>query len=377
MNIHEHQAKDLLKQEGITIPNGHVASSVEEVTSIATKLGYPCVIKAQVHVGGRGKAGAIKVVFNEEECKLEAQRILGMTVKDLVVEKVLVEQGLNIDKEYYLGVILDRTLRDNVLMISAMGGVDIEEVAETKPDAILKIALNHQKTLSSEVLDSVIDFLKLKDSLQAPFKDTVNKLLKAYFDNDAQLAEINPFVLTKEEKWIACDGKMLIDDNALFKHEFLQTLEEEAEHNELEKEAHKQGIAYVKLDGNVGVLGNGAGLVMTTMDEVNRAGGKPANFLDIGGGAKKEVIERCLKVLYDDKQVEGIFINIFGGITRCDEVARGLIEVIKDAPRQLPIVLRLSGTKQEEGRKVVEGRNDLISAETMSEGAYKIVQAMV
>ncbi len=376
MKIHEHQAKDLFKAEGVPVPEGQVAFTADEVFQIAQTIGYPCVIKAQVHVGGRGKAGAIKVVFNDDECRSEAERILGMDVKGLTVEKVLVEQGANIDKEYYVGIILDRTLRDNVLMISAMGGVDIEEVAESEPDKIFKLPMKSLQSISAEDMDQIIQFLELDDDLQAGFKDILTKLVVAYFANDAQLAEINPLVLTGERTWLACDGKVLIDENALFRHEALKVFEDEAEDNELEREAHKQGIAYVKLDGNVGIIGNGAGLVMTTMDEVNRAGGQPANFLDIGGGAKKEMMEKCLEVLYSDAQVEGIFINIFGGITRCDEVAHGLIEMIKDAPRQIPIVLRLSGTRATEGRAVVEGRDDLISAKTMSEGAQKIVEAM-
>lgn len=376
MKIHEHQAKDLLKAQGVPVPNGAVAYTLDEAVAVGQKLGYPCVIKAQVHVGGRGKAGAIKVAKNAEEFKAEADRILHMTVKDLKVEKVLIEQGINIAKEYYLGIILDRTLRDNVIMVSAMGGVDIEDVAEKQPDQILKMPLGYKQTISDDEVAQMVRFLNLDASLAAGFKDMLQKLLKAYFENDAQLAEINPLVLTGENTWIACDGKVLIDDNALFRQDALQEFKEESDDHPLEKEAQKQGIAYVKLDGNVGIIGNGAGLVMTTMDEVNRAGGKPANFLDIGGGAKKEMMEKCLKILYSDPQVEGIFINIFGGITRCDEVANGLIEVIKDAPRKLPLVLRLSGTRAAEGRAIVEGRQDLISAETMSEGAQKIVEAM-
>jgi succinyl-CoA synthetase beta subunit len=334
------------------------------------------VIKGQVHVGGRGKSGAIKVAQNEDELKTEADCILGMDVKGLTVEKVLIEQAIDIAKEYYLGIILDRTLRDNVIMISAMGGVDIEEVAESQPEAILKLAMGQKQSITDAQVKDIVDFLQLDAGIVEAFRDMLHKLIKTYFVNDAQLAEINPLVLTGDNQWIACDGKILIDDNALFRQKSLKELEDEAEDNELEREAHKQGIAYVKLDGNVGIIGNGAGLVMTTMDEVNRAGGAPANFLDIGGGAKKEMMEKCLKVLYSDKQVEGIFINIFGGITRCDEVANGLVEVIQNAPRQLPIVLRLSGTRAEEGRAIVEGHENLISAETMSDGAQKIVEAM-
>ena len=376
MKIHEHQAKDLLKAQGVPVPEGAVAFNVDDALKIAQKIGYPCVIKAQVHVGGRGKAGAIKVAKNEEEFKTESARILGMDVKGLIVEKVLIEECADIAKEYYIGIILDRTLRDNVIMISAEGGVEIEEVAEATPEKILKLAMDQKRTVTDAQVLDIVKFLELDAGLVAGFTDMLHKLINAYFANDAQLAEINPLVLTGDNQWLACDGKVLIDDNALFRQEALKKFEDEAEDNELERAAHKEGVAYVKLDGNVGIIGNGAGLVMTTMDEVSRAGGLPANFLDIGGGAKKEMMEKCLKVLYADDQVEGIFINIFGGITRCDEVASGLIEVIQNAPRKLPIVLRLSGTRATEGRAIVKGREDLISAETMSDGAKKIVQAM-
>ncbi|OED35034.1 succinate--CoA ligase subunit beta [PVC group bacterium (ex Bugula neritina AB1)] len=376
MKIHEYQAKNLFKKNGLPVPKGRVTSNSEEAIDISKEIGFPSVVKAQVHVGGRGKANAIELVKDEESCEKASKRILGMDVKGFPVHSVLIEEAANIDKEYYLGLILDRNLKDNILMVSAMGGVDIEDVAENHPESILKIPLNFSSSIEDKDIEKVLSFLKLKDSLKAGFVDVLKGLVDVYFQNDAQLAEINPLVLTKEENWLACDGKVLIDDNALFRQQELKELKEDLESNEIEREAHKKGIAYVKLDGDVGIIGNGAGLVMTTMDEVSRAGGKPANFLDIGGGAKKEVMEQCLEVIYSDAQVKGLFINIFGGITRCDEVARGLVEVLKTREKSIPIVLRLAGTSSEEGRAIIEPLDSVITAETMSEGAKKIVAAM-
>lgn len=372
MKIHEYQAKGILKANGITIPDGNVVDNIDDGLSSAEKIGFPLVIKAQVHVGGRGKAGAIRIVSNMDEFKKEFPSILGMEVKGLKVEKVLLERAMNIDKQFYLGIIVDRSNRVNSIMASAEGGVEIEEVAKSSPDKIVSLPLDRATNINEEAFNRLASSLNLSEPVIKPFMDIVKALVAAYANTDAQLVEINPLVLTKEGELIACDAKMIIDDNALFRHEDLKDLKEAAEDNELEKEAHNRGIAYVKLPGNVGIIGNGAGLVMATMDEVKRAGGAPANFLDIGGGAKKEGMQNSLEIIYMDKDVDGIFINVFGGITRCDEVAEGIIEVIKDVPRDIPIVLRLAGTKSEEGKQILKG-SDLISADSMEEGAKKIV----
>lgn len=373
MKIHEYQAKEILKEHGIPVPAGDAVENPKEGLALSKELGFPLAIKAQVYAGGRGKAGAIRIVSSSQELEKELLKVLGMRVKGLKVKKVLIEKALDINKQFYLGIIVDRSKQGNAIVASTEGGIDIEEVARLYPEKIVNQPLKKIDTLEEDELNKLISSLELQDSIHKPFADIVKSLFAAYINIDAQLAEINPLVLTKENQLIACDAKITIDDNALFRHENLMDLKEEAEDNELEIQAHKRGLAYVKLSGNIGIIGNGAGLVMATMDEVKRVGGKPANFLDIGGGAKREVMQNALEIIYMDKQVNGVFINVFGGITRCDEVARGIIQVMKKTSKDVPVVLRLTGTKSEEGKKLLE-KSNLITTDTMEEGAKRTVE---
>ncbi len=371
MNLYEYQAKEILRACGIRVPDGKVAENLEQVFEAARRLGYPVAVKAQVHAGGRGKAGGIRIVKNEAELQEAVAKILGMTLKGLTVRKVLVEQAVEIQKQFYAAVTVDRARRENVLMLSAEGGIDIEETARTSPGKIMVLPLDSVAGFERSI-EAFVAPLDFPDSLRRPFIGILRTLFRVYLETDAQLVEINPLALAGDGGWTACDAKMVLDDNALFRHVELQGLKEEAEENELEREAHRRGLAYVKLSGNIGIVGNGAGLVMTTMDEVKRLGGRPANFLDIGGGARREVIQNALEMIYKDPEAEGIFVNVFGGITRCDEVARGMVQVLANAPRNIPVVVRLTGTQAEEGRKILE-KSNLVPARTMDEGARQIV----
>lgn len=372
MKLHEYQAKEILGARSIAIPKGKVVDTFAAALVAVEELGLPLAIKAQLHLGGRGKAGAIKVVSSFKEFEREFLRISGMEVKGLKVRKVLLEEALSIKKQFYLGITVDRSKQTNAIVVSLEGGVEIEETARLYPEKIHSLLLAQSDRLSEEEVDRVTSSLRLPDFIIKSFKDIIRALFITYISIDSELSEINPFVLTEENRLVACDAKIIIDDNALFRHPDLEALKEEAEENELEKEAHRRGIAYVKLRGNIGIIGNGAGLVMATMDEIKRVGGSPANFLDIGGGAKQEVMQNALEIIYMDRELEGVFINIFGGITRCDEVAKSIIQVVKNAPRNIPVVLRLVGTQAQEGRRLLE-KADLISVESMGEGAKKIV----
>lgn len=375
MNLYEYQAKSLMSRQGISIPKGRLATNDVEIKAAGQDVGFPCVVKAQVHAGGRGKLGAVVLVQDDSSLNSEGQRILDMTVKGFPVSTLLIEEGISIDKEFYFGVILDRSIRDNVVIACSEGGVDIEKVAEETPEKIKKIPLNGRQALSDVEVEETACFLGLELVLDS-FRDFVSKLFLLYFNTDSQLLEVNPLVLTSDSDLLACDGKMTIDANALYRHEDLLRFREESDSHPLEVEAHEQGIAYVKLDGYVGCLGNGAGLVMTTMDEVKRYGGVPADFLDIGGGASEENVKKCLSILLKDDQIKGLFINIFGGITRCDEVARALVALKGDIPADWPVVVRFSGTRAKEGSEVLSGDSRFIVAIKMSEGAEKIVQAI-
>src|SRR3989338_7329173 len=373
MNLHEYQAKEIIKRRGIAVPEGEAVNSVEEGLELSKRLGFPLAIKAQVQVGGRGKAGAIRIVKSQGELEKGLPEIFAMEVKGLKVKKVLIEKALDIKRQFYLGITVDRSRQCNVIMVSSEGGIDIEETANAYPEKIVSMPLKGTGTLEARDVDGLVSSLKLEGPLSRSFADIIKSLFAAYISIDSQLVEINPLVLTRGNQLIACDAKIIIDDNALFRQQKLGSLKEEAEDNELEKEAHRRDLAYVKLSGDIGIIGNGAGLVMATMDEVKRAGGAPANFLDIGGGAKKEVVQDALEIIYQDRQVRGIFINIFGGITRCDEVAKGIIQAAEKSPKGLPIVLRLAGTQCEEGRGLLR-ESALISVESMEEGAKKIAE---
>ncbi|MBC7805331.1 MAG: ADP-forming succinate--CoA ligase subunit beta [Akkermansiaceae bacterium] len=380
MKLQEFQGKALLAKYGVPVPKNQVASTPDEVLAAANAIGGKVVVKAQVLAGGRGKAGGVKVVENADAAKAFAESILGKELyfaqaqSNLKIENVLVEEALPIAKEYYIGITTDRNSQRNVFIVSSQGGMDIEEVAESHPDAIGRFAVDPFLGLRDfDIRQLAKDGGIPNDEVGklAPFLKT---LYKAYIEGDASLAEINPLVVTTDGTFIAGDAKIVIDEAALFRHpEFAAYAETSEETDEYEKEAKRRGINnYVHLSGNIGIIGNGAGLVMGTMDEVKRAGGEPANFLDIGGGAKAELVRNSLDVVLSDKNVKGIMINIFGGITRGDEVARGIIEGTKTLNIQVPIVVRLAGTNAEEGLALLKD-TDLIPAATMQEAAQKIV----
>ena len=372
MKIHEYQAKEILAGYGVPTPTGEVATTPAEARAIAEKLGGRVVVKSQVHVGGRGKAGGIKVVDSPDEAEQVAGQILGMDIKGLTVEKVLVEQACNIAQEFYLGITLDRAVQQNVVMVSTAGGVDIEEVAAETPEKIARVWIHPSLGLADYQTRQVLYGAGFPRQAVRGAAKFLQALYKAYIEVDATLAEINPLVLTEEGELIAADAKINIDDSALYRHPDFDQYEEASQEDPIEAEAHRRGLQYVRLGGEVGVIGNGAGLVMATLDEVKDAGGSPANFLDIGGGAKAEVVAASLDVVLSDPNVKGVLFNIFGGITRGDEVARGIIQGCEQLNVQAPIVVRLTGTNAAEGREILASSN-LTSAETMAEAAEKIV----
>lgn len=373
MKIHEYQAKQILAKHGVPIPAGQVCATADEVCEYAKSLARPVVVKAQVHVGGRGKAGGIKLAKDAEEAREAAKLMLGNKLKGLTVEKVLVEEAVDIRQEYYLGVTIDRAAQRDVIMVSSVGGVDIEEVAEQTPEKIAKLHVDPSMGLQDFQIRQACCAAGLDGVAIPSAQKFLQALYETYEATDASLAEINPLVVTDDGALLAADAKINIDDNALFRQPELADLAEEGEEDEIEAEAHRRGIQYVRLDGNIGVIGNGAGLVMTTLDEVSRAGGRPANFLDIGGGAKAEFVRNALEIVLMDQKVKGVLFNVFGGITRCDEVARGIVEANSAMDVRLPMVIRLVGTKEQEGRELLASTN-LVPATSMQEAAGKIVE---
>lgn len=375
MKIHEYQAKDILARYGVPIQPGHVAYTPEKAETIARELGGPVVIKAQVYVGGRGKAGGIQFGETPEQARAAAAKVLGMDIKGLAVEKVLVVSKINIQEEYYLGIILDRKSQAPVVMVSKEGGIDIEEVAAKTPEKIIKQPIDMRWGLRPFEARDILARAGLPHQVIGKGGAILTALAKAFIESDASLAEINPLVLTTEGQVQAADAKILIDDNGLFRQKEYASWAESEESNPLEYDAKQAGLTYVKLDGNIGIIGNGAGLVMTTLDMVARVGGKPANFLDIGGGAKAEMMYNALSFVARDPQVKGILVNIFGGITRGEEVAKGVIMAQAELPKGMPIVVRLSGTGSDEGKAMLKDAG-LDWGKDMREAAQKIVAAI-
>jgi len=375
VKIHEYQAKDILARYGIPVQPGRVARTPEEAETIARELGGPVVIKAQVYVGGRGKAGGIQFGDTPEEARAAAAKVLGMEIKGLKVEKVLVVSKLEIKEEYYLGIILDRKTQAPVVMVSTAGGIDIEEVAATTPEKIIQQPIDMHWGLRPFEARDILARAGFPHQVISKGGAILAALAKAFIESDASLAEINPLALTADGQVQAADAKILIDDNGLFRQQEYAAWAETEESNPLEFEAKKEGLTYVKLDGDVGIVGNGAGLVMTTLDMVARVGGKPANFLDIGGGAKAEVMRKALTFVARDPQVRGILVNIFGGITRGEEVAKGVIMAQAEIPEGMPIVVRLSGTGAEEGKALLRDAG-LAWGKDMRDAAQKIVAAI-
>ncbi len=375
MKIHEYQAEDILARYGIPVMPGKVATTPEEAEAIARELGGPVVVKAQVYVGGRGKAGGVKPGRTPEEAREVASQILGMDIKGLKVEKVLVTSMLDIAEEYYMGIIIDRKSQAPVIMVSSAGGMDIEEVAATSPEKIIKHVIDMRSGLRPFEARDILARAGLPSIVISKGGAILTALAKAFIESDANIAEINPLVLTHDGQVLAADAKIVIDDNGLYRQKEYASWAEPEESNPLEFRAKQEGLTYVKLNGDIGIIGNGAGLVMTTLDMVARSGGKPANFLDIGGGAKAEVMEKALRFVASDPDVRGILVNIFGGITRGEEVARGVIQAQAHLPHGMPIVVRLSGTGAEEGKAMLKDAG-LEWARDMRDGAQKVVAAV-
>ncbi len=382
MNIHEYQGKEILKSFGVTVPNGKVAFTVEEAVEAAKELGTEvCVVKAQIHAGGRGKAGGVKVAKNLDEVRTYASEILGKTLvthqtgpEGKEVKRLLIEEGCDIKKEYYVGLVLDRATSRVVLMASEEGGTEIEEVAANTPEKIFK-----------EEIDPVIGLQpfqarRIAFNINIP-KELVNKAVKfmmglyqAYIEKDCSIAEINPLVVTGDGDVMALDAKLNFDSNALYRQKDVLAFRDLEEEDPKEIEASKYDLSYISLDGNIGCMVNGAGLAMATMDIVKHYGGEPANFLDVGGGATAEKVTEAFKIILSDPNVKGIFVNIFGGIMKCDVIATGVVEAAKQVGLNVPLVVRLEGTNVEIGKKILaESDIDIIAADSMADGAQKIV----
>jgi succinyl-CoA synthetase beta subunit len=374
MKLHEYQSKQIFAKYGVPIPKGRVASTAMEARQIAEELGGRVVIKSQVLVGGRGKAGGIRLAKTPKEAEEVAAAILGMEIKGLPVRKVLVDPAANIEQEIYLGITNDRAARRPVFMASAAGGVDIEEVARTNPEKIIKVHIDPLLGLRDYQARDIALGIDLPKAHWKQFGEICRGLYRAYVDCDATLAEINPLVILKENSLMALDGKMLLDDNALFRHPDLAEMRDVDEEAPAETEARKYDLSFIKLDGNIGCMVNGAGLAMTTMDIVKLFGGEPANFLDIGGGASAEKVAAAMRIILSDKNVRAILFNVFGGITRCDEVAKGILAALKEVQPTIPMVVRLVGTNAEEGRKLLADAK-MITAETLADAAKKAVAA--
>ncbi|MFN2177914.1 MAG: ADP-forming succinate--CoA ligase subunit beta [Candidatus Promineifilaceae bacterium] len=375
MDLHEYQAKRLFAEHGVPIPNGKVAYSPTEARDIAQDLGGKVVVKAQVHTGGRGKAGGVKLANTADEAEAAAESILGMDIKGYTVNKVLVdEQAPGIDQEIYLAVLIDRARRLPMIMASAAGGMDIEEVAETAPEKIIKVHVDPNLGVRAYQTNYIADGMELPPELWRDFGKLVSGLYDCFIENDASLTEINPLVITGEGKLLAVDGKMSIDDNALSRHQRLAEMRDFEEEPDSEREARMAGINFIQLDGNIGCMVNGAGLAMSTMDIIKLFGGEPANFLDIGGGAKADQVATGLRLILSDPNVKAVLFNIFGGITRGDEVAKGILDALGEIDTDVPMVVRLAGTNAEEGREILKDA-DMETADTLSDAARKAVAA--
>ncbi|MDI6637496.1 MAG: ADP-forming succinate--CoA ligase subunit beta [Bacillota bacterium] len=372
MKLHEYQAKEIMRRYGVRTPRGEVASTADEAGEIAARLGCAVAVKAQVHVGGRGKAGGIAVAATPDEARCQASRILGMNIKGLAVTKVLVEEAVKAAMEYYAGITIDRARRSIVVMAASEGGVDIEEVAARSPEKIARVWVSPREGFEPWQARSLALAAGFDRKAVGAAGTYIASLFRLFVREDASLAEINPLMLSEDGHVIAADAKITIDDNALVRHPEYQALAEEDSDDPLEREAHRRGLTYVKLDGNIGVIGNGAGLVMATLDAISAEGGRAANFLDIGGGARADVVRNALELILMDGRVKAILINVFGGITRCDEVASGLLAAAESVSVRVPMVVRLAGTREEEGRALLREAS-VVAAEGMADAARQAV----
>jgi succinyl-CoA synthetase beta subunit len=377
MDLLEYQGKQLFARHGVPVPTGRPARSVDEAVAAADEVGYPCVVKAQVLIGGRGKAGGIKVANDRDEAREHATAILGMDIRGFTVHEVWLEAASEIDEEYYASIVFDRSAKAPLFMLSTQGGMDIEEVAERDPKAIARLHVDpllgfqdfHGRRLAFEA--------GVASDVVRPLGALLAKLYEAFVSEDAMLVEVNPLIVTKDRKVAALDAKVTLDDNALYRHPENAALREGRDEDPQEKMARERDLTYVALDGDIGILGNGAGLVMSTLDVVAQAGGSPANFLDAGGGSKAEAITAAVEVILSNPNVKAVLFNIFGGITRGDEVANGLVAAFEQIKPTVPFVVRLDGTNDVEGRKILADANlpNVEVAKTMDEAAAKVVEA--
>jgi succinyl-CoA synthetase beta subunit len=382
MDLLEYQGKQLFAAHGIAVPSGEVGATVEEAVAAADRIGYPCAIKAQVLIGGRGKAGGIKIAKNAEEARAHADAILGMDIVGphgegpFRVDQVWIEGGSEIAEEYYASVILDRGEKKLLAMVSAKGGMDIEAVAAEDPEALIKRHIDPTREFDAVAARPIVADAGLAEDALDQAAEVLAKLAEVAREEDATLIEVNPLIVTAGRDVVALDAKVTIDNNSLFRHEELAAIDAESVEDPQEAMAREKGLTYVKLDGNVGILANGAGLCMSTLDVVAQAGGAPANFLDAGGGSKAEAIVDALTVISSDEKVSAILFNIFGGITRCDEIANGIVEASAQLELQLPLVVRLDGTNSEQGLEILAGADlpNLHQEKTMLGAAKRVVE---
>ena len=385
MNIHEHQAKQILKKFGVAVPDGVFGLTVEELLEKCKSLKTnKYVLKAQIHAGGRGKAGGVKILDNLSELEKSAKELFGKKLithqtgpEGREVKRLYVEESSNIDKEFYLSCLVDRASSKIAFISSDQGGVDIEEVASKSPDKILTTKVELKEEISDEECETIIKIFQLKGNSKNEAIFLIKSIYKMFVKTDANMVEVNPLILTKEEKIICLDAKVNFDSNALFRQPEILELRDLNEEEPAEIEASKHDLAYIKLDGNIGCMVNGAGLAMATMDIIKQYGEEPANFLDVGGGASKEKVSAAFKIILSDKNVRGILINIFGGIMRCDVLAQGVVDAAKEINIEVPLVVRLAGTNFKEGKEILDNSGlKLISAENLDDAAKKIVEAI-
>jgi succinyl-CoA synthetase beta subunit len=376
MDLLEYQGKQLFSKHGVPVPDGRPATTVDEAVAAGEEVGYPVVVKAQVLIGGRGKAGGVKLAKGRAELEDHASAILGMDIKGFTVHELYIEKASEIDEEYYAAILLDRTARKPMAMLSRQGGMDIEAVADEDPSAIAIVHIDPLLGFRDFYGRRLAFEAQIADDLVAPVGAMLGKLYETFVEEDAVLVEVNPLLITKDRQVVALDAKVTIDDNALFRHKDTAEMRNPSAEDPQEQMAHERGLTYVKLDGNIGILGNGAGLVMSTLDVVAQAGGEPANFLDAGGGSKADAIVDAVEVILSNEKVKAVLFNIFGGITRGDEVANGLVTAFKQLEPKVPFVVRIDGTNDEEGRRILAEADlpNVFVEETMLGAADRVVE---
>ena len=383
MNIHEHQAKELFDSYDIPVSKGSVAYEKSQINEAVGKVTGPIwVVKAQIHAGGRGKGGGVKVVSSKEEAVNEAEKMFGMNLitpqtgpAGKEVKRIYIENGSDIKKELYLSCLLDRATSKVAFIVSKMGGMDIEAVAKDTPENITTVQIEPSIGVTENDVNTISKAFELKKDLEGQLSDLIKNMYKFFLEKDASLVEVNPLIITETDKLLCLDAKVNFDDNALYRHPEIEDLRDENEEDEYEREASKYDLAYIKLDGNIGCMVNGAGLAMASLDIIKMYGGEPANFLDVGGGASKEKVSSAFKIILSDKGVKGILVNIFGGIMRCDIIAEGIVAAAKELEISVPLVVRLEGTNVDEGKKILDNSSiEIISANDLDDAAKKIVK---